>query len=72
MGIVVTKDSLRPYTNVPTEEADPEMGHTSINVSVPFPNGVSSKHAQTFTSQRWETVLGRAQSNRQPLKGNGR
>ena len=50
MGIVVTKDSLRPYTNIPTEEADPESGHTSINVSVPSTNGMSSEHAQTLDS----------------------
>jgi hypothetical protein len=72
MGIAVSKDRLRPYTNIPTQETDPESLHTTINVEVSVPNGVSTNGLRKFENKRWGKMFTGIKQHRFAPKGNGK
>ena len=69
MGIVIEKQSLHPYKNVSTVD---ESEHTSINMEMGMPNGMSSESDQKFHKQRWNQMLSRPSGDRFTAAGNGK
>ena len=70
MGIVVTKDSLRPYSMVPQTRDDD--GFTSINLEDPPINGMYIDRVPATTTKRWKEVFRGTKQHRLSSKGNGR
>lgn len=66
MGIVVTKDSLRPYNRISTVDE-----HHSINMELGESNGVSSITSKNFSKQRWDKMFNKSQNNRFAITRNG-
>lgn len=66
MGIVVSSEKLRPYHNVPQSESDPESGHVSINLEVPFTkrNGVFADTSDKFANKRWGKMFSGTKQHR--------
>lgn len=64
MGIVVTKESLRPYKSISTVDE-----HHSINMELGESNGVSS--LKNFSEQRWNQMFSKSQNNRFAITRNG-
>ena len=64
MGIVVTKESLRPYNRISTVDE-----HHSINMELGESNGVSS--LKNFSEQRWNQMFSKSQNNRFAVTRNG-
>lgn len=66
MGIVVTKESLHPYSRISTVDE-----HHSINMELGESNGVSSVVSKTFSEQRWNQMFSKSQNNRFAITRNG-
>lgn len=70
MGIVVTKDSLRPYNMVPQTRDDD--GFTSINLEDPSTNGMYINRVPATTTKRWQEVFRGTKQHRLSSQRNGR
>ncbi len=66
MGIVVTKESLRPYKQISTVDE-----HHSINMELGESNGVSSIVSKNFSQQRWNQMFSKSKNYRFPIARNG-
>lgn len=72
MGIAVSKNRLRPYTSIPTQETDPESLQTTINIEVSVPNGMPAVGLQKFESKRWNKMFTGTKQHRFAPQGNGK
>lgn len=68
MGIVVSKDKLRPYSRV--QQTDDCF--TSINLEAGSSNGMHLDRVPATSQRRWQKVFGGAQQHRFAPQGDGR
>lgn len=68
MGIVVSTDKLRPYKNLPTTDSE----HTSINMELTVPNGMSTVDNSKLAYDRWNKMFNGSQKYRHAPSGNGK
>lgn len=70
MGIVVTKDKLRPYSRI--DQSDNDDCFTSINLEMGSSNGMHLDRVPATSQRRWEKMLNGTQQHRLAPQGDGR
>lgn len=70
MGVVVSKDRLRPYSRV--QHSDTDDCFTSINLETGSSNGMHLDRVPATSQRRWQKMFTGAQQHRFAPQGDGR